>query len=1420
MKTKKRFSTAVAAALVLTVGMVGADTLTWTGGGDRTQWSDPLNWSSSGSHTVPQNGDSVYASATTGTTVSNDLSNLSLALLELKYVRDGSQGTSGRKYVNFTGQTVTLTGGLSALKTTSSSLGGSVESDYEIINAIPFVLTDGANAGTNKFDCTCRVTQKGALSGPGLLWLVCSGVVTTLNCENTCAGTYLTGGSIFDADNAKCLGDGSVRAVHALTGGMIRQYSSLDCWLDVQTPGAVPDSQYTFGQQYSVNFNGRITGKRMVVSPLSSGKTVTFNGDVDVEGPVHAYRQQDNYNLVFNGAVQCQDFGRYYAAKTGTVTFNHSGNAIENLYALYHVVYAGAVDALGTNAVVRFGEQSDAHGVIDCRGFDQTIDRIALNSSYPISAAKPDGHLFTSSDTPAVLTLRATADCETDAKFGGKLSLLWNPRSPATFRTYAAYGRVMPMTGTLIVSNGTFEVNGSNCFPYATAVTVADGARFDWLAEPGIFGLMGAEELRIGSGAVFSVGTGATVPFVSDASRAKLAIELAATAQLLLPDDAEIAVSALRVDGVDLPAGTVATGVPGVPGTTNLAQLAGSTVRITVTGSQPPAPVALGSAAYVKDGLVCHLDAIDNAGVGVHNGSATSWTDLTGLTGSFSIFSGVGSFTETALRKTASGCLARSETRRSDVRTIEAAMSGVNSVTSGYVMPVFMGSDQNVIFSHAGGLRKFLLDKNHFGWQTAVAPDAVTIAALYASASSASTFYQNGEMPEGESCAGDTFSDNNQPSGGTTLGGRTISWTGGDTTPYGYSIHAVRLYNRMLTASEAINNYEADQIRFHGTYPTVPSFYREAPDAAGVTQCRVTFDVLNCSILINGSPCDGTYWADVGETVQVTACPAGGRTFIAWMGDVSNISADTVSNATASVFVDRALSFQVSLDAGRFIVTSNTNLTDDVACSGIVFKGPYTVTADAGCGLMIDENAAGVGVEEGVTGTATIECPLAIAPLMTGNVQTVAVPSGATLVQRGALTGKAPLVFPGPGAYKTLGTSPYEGTVEVSNGTFTVSGRFLASESSITLRSSAILLLDAGEIGGLVKQRVVSGTKWLDTTSGTENRLCRGIDWSGVEFSIYTQAGSKLWIEQQPCNSTAAYYDPKGNGELHFTNVTYTSTMMGAFQPDSTVTVHLWSPNALRVGNHLSSYCAMYSHVTNTIAHSPLQLYNGALWDLGGYDQTCGRFSWMDSYPTCEITSEAPATLRVYQDIQSGSGSNRGTVTYLGRISGAVSLVKTGNETSTSAATTGTASDTRLAEDLIIGSAISSTGRVEVVWGLLSFTNATGRVGSWLGCGRAVAGGTVDAKDEAHAGTLELLHSTVFSKKTDVYVQDGGKVRLSAGVIQKVRDLYLDGSDVHAAYGTWGSSASTANYKDDVHFEGAGMLNVLGENQGTLLKVR
>ena len=65
---------------VLTAAFASADTLTWTGLGGNALWSNAGNWSSSGGHAVPQNGDVVEIDiGETATTVENDIANLSLA---------------------------------------------------------------------------------------------------------------------------------------------------------------------------------------------------------------------------------------------------------------------------------------------------------------------------------------------------------------------------------------------------------------------------------------------------------------------------------------------------------------------------------------------------------------------------------------------------------------------------------------------------------------------------------------------------------------------------------------------------------------------------------------------------------------------------------------------------------------------------------------------------------------------------------------------------------------------------------------------------------------------------------------------------------------------------------------------------------------------------------------------------------------------------------------------------------------------------------------------------------------------------------------------------------------------------------------------------------------------------------------------
>ena len=76
-----------------------------------------------------------------------------------------------------------------------------------------------------------------------------------------------------------------------------------------------------------------------------------------------------------------------------------------------------------------------------------------------------------------------------------------------------------------------------------------------------------------------------------------------------------------------------------------------------------------------------------------------------------------------------------------------------------------------------------------------------------------------------------------------------------------------------------------------------------------------------------------------------------------------------------------------------------------------------------------------------------------------------------------------------------------------------------------------------------------------------------------------------------------------------------------------------------------------------------------------------------------------------------------------------------------------------------------------------------------------------------------------------MYVGTGGKVRLSSGVRQKVRYLYLptgpDGAYERQPLGTYGSSAATgASRKLDSYFEGTGVLNCVGLYDGMTIIFR
>ena len=129
-------------------------------------------------------------------------------------------------------------------------------------------------------------------------------------------------------------------------------------------------------------------------------------------------------------------------------------------------------------------------------------------------------------------------------------------------------------------------------------------------------------------------------------------------------------------------------------------------------------------------------------------------------------------------------------------------------------MPVFVSANQHISLQDKDGNRQFFCDYNKYGLKTSERPGQMTIALLSASQSAAEKLHINAVVPTGE-----TYNNSwgDLASGMMTMGGRDGKVnTANDDRQVGYSIHAVRFYNRQLTPSEMRRNARLDGIRYFG----------------------------------------------------------------------------------------------------------------------------------------------------------------------------------------------------------------------------------------------------------------------------------------------------------------------------------------------------------------------------------------------------------------------------------------------------------------------------------------------------------------------------------------------------------------------------------------------------------------------------
>ena len=247
--------------------------------------------------------------------------------------------------------------------------------------------------------------------------------------------------------------------------------------------------------------------------------------------------------------------------------------------------------------------------------------------------------------------------------------------------------------------------------------------------------------------------------------------------------------------------------------TSSIPALGWAVCALALVATQFAAAETYTTESYVQDGLVGQWDGLENAGVGLYDATTNYWVDLTGQTGDFAVFDSVASFTANGLKKNAQGVMATNvtPTARSDVRTIEVVVSGAPA--SGWVNAFFITRNQTVSFNNdrSGGNRDYFFDYNNFGWRTPQKPTQETVAVIYESDTKAKEFRSNGVLPTGGKQT--SYWGAPRDSSAMHIGGR-LGQTSGDYTTKGYTIHAVRLYDRVLSDDEIKQNARLDAIRY------------------------------------------------------------------------------------------------------------------------------------------------------------------------------------------------------------------------------------------------------------------------------------------------------------------------------------------------------------------------------------------------------------------------------------------------------------------------------------------------------------------------------------------------------------------------------------------------------------------------------
>ena len=583
---------------------------------------------------------------------------------------------------------------------------------------------------------------------------------------------------------------------------------------------------------------------------------------------------------------------------------------------------------------------------------------------------------------------------------------------------------------------------------------------------------------------------------------------------------------------------------------------------------------------------------------------------------------------------------------------------------------------------------------------------------------------------------------------------------------------------------------------------------------------RLLRDLVPC--VANGTPCfydrvSGSYFASevsdaftAGETVarledsdavawSAAATADAGVVEAVWDGGGANNSFATAENWEGDTSPDLTggmtiLRFATGGTSAQVPVPATVRgLRFDLPDSDFTLSGsPISIGAD---GIEFTPNA--------VTGSwrfGNLDLPVTVAADQTWNLSSE---TRQRLGLKGNLGGTADktLTVTGSGALSINSTNDFAGTVRLSGGVAKVFSKlrpFGSAEDGgrVVVDQSAGARLEM--YGSTIDKPLYIQSANIDSSCfssregyGT-NVISGRITQSGGMLNWQLSPGSATLLKGGGVFDGVAFKDA-GALAVDDTSIRNRDT---TFSFDDGGSLHLLnSGNEFKV--NLKSSSKMHCRVQDTMTYwADVTLEGSSVLDLHGFDQKFGDLVLAGE--SSRVTSEMPANILAYCDDALIAATNKGV------FAGAVSFTKSG------------------ARRIVLASENTSTGTLGVQNGPLVIAPG----GKWTG-----KTATIGAETTNRHPSLRLMHNACFADPAHTTLamttstsnmnaempNPEPELILDEGVRHVFREITLNGKPL--ASGTWGSSQSSATHKDDTHFSGKGVVEVIG-TRGLIITIR